>query len=91
MKKMPLLVLTLLCACDREAQDRSAAPAASVPKEIVATPTAQSSAPMVIAMPKDQAEIDRMILAGYMPHGNHLHPPGMKKCPLEQQGNAAVM
>ena len=42
-------------------------------------------------MPKDQAELDRMILAGYTPHGNHLHPPGVKKCPLAQEGNEAVM
>ena len=91
MKKILLLALTLVCACNREAQERTAAPAASVPNEIVAMPTAQSSAPLVVTMPKDQAEIDRMILAGYTPHGSHLHPPGMKKCPLEQQGNAAVM
>ena len=50
----------------------------------------KSKAPLVVPLPKDQAELDRMILAGYTPHGNHLHPPGVKKCPLAK-GSEAVM
>jgi hypothetical protein len=42
-------------------------------------------------LPKDQKELDRLILAGYTPHGNHLHPPGVKNCPLAKEGNEAVM
>jgi hypothetical protein len=42
-------------------------------------------------MPKDQKELDRLILAGYTPHGEHLHPPGVKNCPLAKEGNEAVM
>ena len=30
------------------------------------------------------------ILAGYTPHGKHLHPPGVKECPFAQ-GTEAVM
>jgi hypothetical protein len=50
----------------------------------------QSQPPKIIPMPKDQAELDRMILAGFTPHGDHLHPPGVKECPLAQ-GSEAVM
>ena len=41
-------------------------------------------------MPKDQAQLDRMILAGYTPHMDHLHPPGVNECPLTK-GTEAVM
>ena len=91
MRKLLLPIALVACACDRDPGESAAAPSASMPAQSGAKPTAQSKAPLVAPMPKDQAEIDRMILAGYTPHGTHLHPPGMKKCPLEKEGNAAVM
>jgi hypothetical protein len=89
MRRRLLLIALGICACNREPQESAAAPTQAVP-EVVATPVAQSKAPLVVPLPEDQAELDRMILAGYTPHGNHLHPPGVKKCPLVQ-GNEAVM
>ena len=91
MRKLLLLIALAICACDREPRGSTAAPSAPMPEKVSAKPAAQSRAPLVVSMPKDQGEVDRMILAGYTPHGTHLHPPGMKKCPLEQGGNAAVM
>jgi hypothetical protein len=36
------------------------------------------------------AQFDRMIIAGYTPHGDHLRPPGVNQCPLIK-GSEAVM
>jgi hypothetical protein len=60
------------------------------PGRVDAIAPAQASKPALIPTPTDPAQLDRMILAGYTPHGKHLHPPGVKECPLTQ-GSEAVM
>jgi hypothetical protein len=91
MRHLLLLIALGTCACDRATEERTSATKPSVPLEAVATPAQQSKAPLVLPRPKDQKELDRLILAGYTPHGNHLHPPGVKNCPLAKEGNEAVM
>ena len=91
MRQLLLLIALGTCACDRAAEERASATKPTAPLEAVATPAQQSKAPLVLPMPKDQKELDRMILAGYTPHGEHLHPPGVKNCPLAKEGNEAVM
>lgn len=89
MKGQWLLIALGLCACNREPERGDVTPA---PTDVMSSmPAAQSKALLVVPMPKEQAELDRMILAGYTPHGSHLHPPGVKNCPLAQDGNEAVM
>lgn len=90
MRGLTLLIAIGVCACDREQAENVAPSTPATPGEVTATPAARSEIPSVVPMPTDQAEADRMILAGYTPHGDHLHPPGVKKCPLVQ-GNEAVM
>lgn len=90
MRKLLLLIALGICSCNREPHESATAPMQAAPDEVVATQAARSEAPLVVPLPKDQAELDRMILAGYTPHGKHLHPPGVKKCPFEQ-GSEAVM
>ena len=92
---MKLLIPTialLVCACDRETKGSAAAPPpTAVPEATSAkqsTPT--SKAPLVLPLPKDQKELDRLILAGYTPHGNHLHPPGVLECPLAKDKEAVM-
>ena len=87
MRQILLLIALGTVGCDREEQ-RTAAPPKTTAVELPKAPT--SKPPATIAMPSDQAELDRMILAGYTPHGTHLHPPGVKECPLTQ-GSEAVM
>ena len=90
---MKLLMLPLalgIAACGREPSQetpiaRPAAPDAALP----GAASAQKSGG-VIPKPKEQAQLDRMILAGYTPHGEHLHPPGVNQCPLSK-GSEAVM
>ena len=91
MRYLLLLIALGACACDRAKEERAPAPKPAAPLGSGATPAQQSKAPLVLPIPKDQKELDRLILAGYTPHGNHLHPPGVKNCPLAKEGNEAVM
>lgn len=92
--RMILLALTL-AACGRSPEpaaksaeaDRAAAAEAL---NVVEGNVARSKIPAVVPLPKDQAELDRMILAGYTPHADHLHSPGVNECPLTK-GTDAVM
>ena len=87
MKQFLLLIALGAGACGRGERQSVAEPTPSN----VEVPTAPASQPQaVVPMPDDQAELDRMILAGYTPHGSHLHRPGVKECPLSQ-GSQAVM
>jgi hypothetical protein len=90
MKRVLLFIALSAAACDRQPEGRATAPAPAAPDTIVAREAPSSKRPAVLPMPKDQAQLDRMILAGYTPHGDHLHPPGVKECPLSQ-GSEAVM
>ena len=85
-----LLVTALLgaAACDRESEEDTAPviPAGNV----LASPGPVSKPPQMIPLPKDQAETDRLILAGFTPHADHMHAPGVNECPMTK-GNEAVM
>ena len=90
MKYLVLLIALTAIACDKKPQTNAAAlgPAAA---EAILPPQGPKSQPAkVVPLPKDQAELDRLILAGYTPHENHLHAPGVKSCPLAQ-GSDTVM
>ena len=91
MKRLFLLLALGIFGCDQARDDSASAPAKAVPVEVNAGQAPQSKAPLVLPMPKDQKELDRLILAGYTPHAGHLHPPGVKNCPLAKEGNVAVM
>ena len=90
---MRLWVLTLvlgMAACDRQGDEEAKlAPQTPAPANLAA-PAQVGKPPAVVPMPETQAELDRMILAGYTPHAGHLHPPGVEQCPLAK-GNEVVM
>lgn len=90
MRPFVLLLLLAAGACDRGAEQRTAAPAPSATDVAISQNASVSKPPALVPMPKDRAEIDRMILAGYTPHADHLHAPGVKECPLAE-GSEAVM
>lgn len=89
MRKM-LLVLLLLgaAACERQSEEPEAP--AVAPENVLATPGPVSKPPALIPKPEDQAEVDRLILAGFTPHADHMHAPGVNECPLTK-GNDVVM
>jgi hypothetical protein len=89
MKRHLILIALAACACDRQSQQSASEPTAPA-DGMLKTQAPVSKPPAVVPMPKDQAQLDRMILAGYTPHGKHLHPPGVKECPLAQGGEAVM-
>jgi hypothetical protein len=90
MKRLLLLFALGIAACEQEAPESAAVPPPTAPDAMLrGQPPARSFAE-VVSRPKDQAQLDRLILAGYTPHGEHLHAPGVNKCPLTK-GNEAVM
>ena len=91
MRHLLLLIALGSFACNRAPEERASAPKPAESLQTVSAPAQQSKAPLVLPMPKDQNELDRLVLAGYTPHGEHLHPPGVKNCPLASEGNEAVM
>jgi hypothetical protein len=90
MKPLVLLIALAASACNQEPERNAAVPMPAATDVMLPADSRKSQPPKVVPMPKDQAALDRMILAGYTPHGNHLHLPGVKECPLSQ-GSEAVM
>lgn len=81
---MALLALGLAACGEEQAGDGDATPiltAPSGPQSSVAGTPAPTKASL-LAVPDDQAELQRMIDLGYTVHDEHLHPPGAKECPL---------
>jgi hypothetical protein len=89
MKPYWLLLALLVAGCGEEAERRSSANPSPASADLAA-PAQVSKAPAVIPLPKDQAQLDRLILAGYTPHASHLHAPGVERCPIAE-GTDAVM
>lgn len=91
MKRLGLLLALGAVACGQDApEDSNPAPTAAAPDLSKIDPTPANRPPEVLPLPKEQAQLDRMILAGYTPHAGHLHPPGVNSCPLTK-GKEAVM
>lgn len=90
MKQTILLLALGLCACGRDTgeSERNSAPIAAANALQDLAPASRTDA--VVPKPADQAQLDRMILAGYTPHSDHLHAPGVNECPLTK-GAEAVM
>lgn len=88
----PILMLMALAvsACGGDRNEKEPSPAPAITETAIPADNHRSQPPKVIPMPKDQAQLDRMILAGYTPHSDHLHPPGVKSCPLAQGGEAVM-
>lgn len=90
MKRLVLLFALGVFGCDQDAPNDTGVSAPAASSVIVPGPDSAKKSAGVVPLPKDQAQLDRMILAGYTPHGSHMHPPGVKECPLSQ-GSEVVM
>ena len=90
MRKLVMLIALGACACDRRLGEGAVDPAPAAPDASLSTQAPVSKRAAVVPRPKEQAQLDRMILAGYTPHMDHLHPPGVNECPLTK-GTEAVM
>jgi hypothetical protein len=90
MKRLLPVIALLASGCDRQPQPGETASTPAATEAALPGDARKSQPPSLVPMPADQKELDRMILAGFTPHADHLHAPGVKSCPLAQ-GNEAVM
>lgn len=73
-----LCLLLALAACSQQKHDRTAEQKA-VPPALV--PAKVSKATLMIPLPKDTAQLKRLLAMGYTVHDDHLHAPGVTTCP----------
>jgi hypothetical protein len=81
------LIALILASCGPEREQEVAKRSSTAQPP---SPPQVSQAMTVVPMPKDQAQLDRLILAGFTPHNDHLHRPGVTSCPLSK-GSDVVM
>ena len=95
MRRFAILLILAVCACAKPAAQQ----AQRQPKSALVTSTsaAQSAMPgktsaamHFIAVPKDKAQLDRLLAMGYTVHNDHMHPPGVKACPLDNRASSVV-
>lgn len=92
MKWFTFLLCLGLGACGKS---DDSAPKQEVAAPAVATVAGQPSASKAAAMqpisvPKDKAQLDRMVAMGYTVHEDHMHPPGVKECALDKAGGSVI-
>lgn len=75
------IALLLLSACgpsgEREQPEESAGPAV----EAAVPPAPATTKAVVLAIPDDKAQLERLVAMGYKMHEDHLDPPGVASCP----------
>ena len=75
-------LLLVACSQNQQPQERHANPLSKPVAVAAALPTAgQSRTPLWIAIPKDKAQLQRLLAMGYKIHEDHLHAPGVTSCP----------
>jgi hypothetical protein len=74
-----LCLLLALAACSQQNHDRTAERKASPPPALL--PAKMSKAALMIPIPKDPAQLKRLLAMGYTVHEDHLHAPGVTSCP----------
>lgn len=89
MKRLLLLFAFGVSACEPEAPKPTAV-TAPAPDAMQSGLEPSKKSASIVPRPEDQAQLDRMILAGFTPHAEHLHPPGIDECPMTK-GSDVVM
>ena len=96
MRSFAILLLLCISACGKQPDQKAGQvlPKASV---VASAAAAQSMLPgktmaemRLIPIPKDKAQLDRLLAMGYTIHRDHMHPPGVKECPFDKKGGGVV-
>ncbi len=83
MKRFLALLAIGATACEQSVPQRNEAPPAPVAPEVASAPSAAANKSMLIPLPADKAQVVRLEAMGYTVHDNHLHLPGVDKCPMD--------
>ena len=78
MNKLVVLFLAL-AACSQQRHEQASQQKLAPPRAIM--PAKVSKAALMIPIPKDQAQLKRLLAMGYTVHEDHLHAPGVTSCP----------
>jgi hypothetical protein len=96
MKRVAIVIFGL-AACAKQADHKSSQQLASNPPALPVMPAAQSpmagkaAAEMkLIPIPKDKAQLARLVAMGYTIHQNHMHPPGVRSCPFDKNTGSLI-
>ena len=95
MRWFAILLLVGLAGCGKQAGQPVQKQAAKSDSASVATAQSTASAQpaameTMIPVPKDKAQLDRMLAMGYTVHEDHMHPPGVKECPMDKAAGSVV-
>jgi hypothetical protein len=92
MKCLAIFLLVALAACGRQADPKPAqAQAAAGMAAAQSMMPGKAGAEMhMIPIPKDKAQLDRLLAMGYTIHQDHMHPPGVKECPFDKNSGSVV-
>jgi hypothetical protein len=95
MKRIAILLVLGTSACGQQSSERAAQKPQAKPMAGMADPMTTAPQSMiaaaakagVIPIPRDKAQLGRLLAMGYKIHEDHLHPPGMKECPFNMGGS----
>ena len=97
MKRLVMVMLLGLGACAKHADRGNTQQLSSHDAALPSRSAAQSSMPgkaaaemKLIPIPKDKAQLARLVALGYTIHENHMHPPGVKSCPFDKNGGSVI-
>lgn len=77
-------IAVLLTACSQHRQPQAPQPEQRLKPVAIAAAmpsSGQSKTPLWIPIPKDKAQLQRLLAMGYKIHEDHLHAPGVTSCP----------
>lgn len=79
MKKL-FVALVMLAACSQQKQPETRpAPRQVIPVDLHGKAPQKQS--LMLPIPKDHAQLERLLAMGYTVHEDHLHAPGVTSCP----------
>ena len=74
-----IFLLLALAACSQQRHEQTSQRQGARAPAIL--PAKVSKAALMIPIPKDQAQLKRLLAMGYTVHEDHLHAPGVTSCP----------
>jgi hypothetical protein len=93
MRRFAIFLLFGLAACGKQA-DPAAPPEVAKSAARPAAQPAPGAMPAamekMIPVPKDKAQLNRMLAMGYTVHEDHMHPPGVKECAFDKAGGSVI-
>ena len=79
MNKLSFVCLALAACSQQNDQSANSRTPAVAPPQVL--PVKASKAALMVPIPKEAAQLKRLLAMGYTVHEDHLHAPGVTSCP----------